>query len=81
MPEIARFLGIIIRMYAEPSAPHHRPHFHAYYQDAVLTVRAFRNAVPRIGPNAVKKPHLWGDIRHKLLAFLQICHTFKSAYD
>jgi hypothetical protein len=35
MPEIARFLGIIIRMYAEPSAPHHRPHFHAYYQDAV----------------------------------------------
>ena len=22
-------------MYAEPSAPHHRPHFHAYYQDAI----------------------------------------------
>jgi len=35
MPEIARFFGIIIRMYAEPDAPHHRPHFHAYYQDAV----------------------------------------------
>ena len=35
MPEIARFLGIIIRMYAEPSAPHHRPHCHAYYQDGV----------------------------------------------
>ena len=35
MPELARFLGIIIRMYAEPSAPHHRPHFHAYYQEAV----------------------------------------------
>jgi len=35
MPEIARFFGIIIRMYAEPSAPHHRPHFHAYYQDTV----------------------------------------------
>ena len=35
MPELARFLGIIIRMYAEPSAPHHRPHFHAYYQDAI----------------------------------------------
>jgi hypothetical protein len=35
MPEIAHFLGIIIRMYAEHSAPHHRPHFHAYYQDAV----------------------------------------------
>ena len=35
MPEIARFFGIIIRMYAEPSTPHHSPHFHAYYQDDV----------------------------------------------
>ena len=35
MPELVRFLGIIIRMYAEPSAPHHRAHFHAYYQHAV----------------------------------------------
>jgi len=32
MPEISRFFGIIIRMYAEPQARHHRPHFHAYYQ-------------------------------------------------
>lgn len=35
MPEIARFFGIIIRMYVELNAPHHSPHFHAYYQDAV----------------------------------------------
>jgi hypothetical protein len=35
MPELARFFGLIIRMFAEPAAPHHRPHFHAYYQDAV----------------------------------------------
>jgi hypothetical protein len=35
MPEIARFFGIIIRMYVEPSDPHHRPHFHAYYQEHV----------------------------------------------
>ncbi len=33
MPEISRFFGIIIRMYAEPTAPHHRSHFHAYYQN------------------------------------------------
>jgi hypothetical protein len=33
LPELARFFGIIIRMYAEPGAPHHRPHFHAYYQN------------------------------------------------
>ena len=35
MPEIARFFGIIIRMYAEPNVSHHTPHFHAYYQDEV----------------------------------------------
>ena len=35
MPEIARFQGIIIRMYAEPNVSHQRPHFHAYYQDSV----------------------------------------------
>lgn len=35
MPELSRFFGIIIRMYWEANAPHHRPHFHAYYQDEV----------------------------------------------
>ncbi|HWB10637.1 MAG TPA: DUF4160 domain-containing protein [Pirellulales bacterium] len=35
MPELARFQGIIIRMYAEPAVGHHRQHFHAYYQDSV----------------------------------------------
>ena len=35
MPELSRFFGIIIRMYAEVNAPHHLSHFHAYYQDEV----------------------------------------------
>ena len=35
MPELSRFFGIIIRMYMEAGAPHHIPHFHAYYQDDV----------------------------------------------
>lgn len=35
MPELSRFFGIIIRMYVEFNAPHHAPHFHAYYQDQV----------------------------------------------
>jgi len=52
IPELARFLGIIIRMYAEPSAPHHRPHFHAYYQEAVGiysidTIELISGALPR----------------------------------
>ena len=41
MPELSRFFGIIIRMFVEVGGPHHRPHFHAYYQDgvAVFAVR------------------------------------------
>lgn len=35
MPELSRFYGIIIRMFVEVGTPHHRPHFHAYYQDDV----------------------------------------------
>lgn len=35
MPELSRFFGIIIRMFAEAGGPHHCPHFHAYYQDSV----------------------------------------------
>jgi Domain of unknown function (DUF4160) len=35
MPELSRFFGIIIRMFAEPSERHHAPHFHAYYQNDV----------------------------------------------
>jgi hypothetical protein len=38
MPEISRFFGIIIRMFVEPLAQHHRPHFHAYCQDHVAII-------------------------------------------
>lgn len=52
MPEIARFFGIIIRMFAEPSGPHYRPHFHAYYQDdvgifAIDTIEPIGGSLPR----------------------------------
>jgi len=42
MPEISRFFGIIIRMFAEPGAQHHLSHFHAYYQnhEAVFSIDA-----------------------------------------
>jgi hypothetical protein len=33
MPELSRFYGIIITMFAEIGERHHRPHFHATYQD------------------------------------------------
>jgi hypothetical protein len=35
VPELSRFFGIIIRMFAEVGTPHHEPHFHVYYQEHV----------------------------------------------
>ncbi len=35
MPELSRFFGIIVRMFAEAGEPHHAAHFHAYYQDHI----------------------------------------------
>jgi len=35
VPELSRFFGIIIRMFAEPGSPHHTAHFHAYYQSEI----------------------------------------------
>jgi len=45
MPELARFFGIIIRMYPEPEEQHHRPHLHAYYQNHVLVFGIDTNEV------------------------------------
>lgn len=39
MSEIARFFGIVIRMFVEPDGSRHRPHFHAYYQEASAVFR------------------------------------------
>ncbi|MDQ8181943.1 DUF4160 domain-containing protein [Pelagicoccus sp. SDUM812005] len=35
MPEISRFLGIVVRMYYRDHAP---PHFHAFYGDYEVSV-------------------------------------------
>ncbi|MEJ5346309.1 MAG: DUF4160 domain-containing protein [Chloroflexus sp.] len=52
MPELARFFGIIIRMYAEPGIPHHVPHFHEYYQNhaavySIDPIEMIRGELPR----------------------------------
>jgi Domain of unknown function (DUF4160) len=31
MPEVSRYCGIIISIFAEAGERHHTPHFHAYY--------------------------------------------------
>jgi hypothetical protein len=42
MPEISRFLGIIIRMYYRDHAP---PHFHAEYGEYEITVEIMTGVV------------------------------------
>jgi hypothetical protein len=51
MPELSRFFGIVIRMFVEAGGQHHRPHFHAYYQDqtavfAIDTVEVLGGGLP-----------------------------------
>ena len=70
MPEISRFFGIIIRMFAEPGAPHHRPHFHAYYQEAAAVfgidpVERIDGHLPRTQQRLVEA---WAEIHRVELA-------------
>jgi uncharacterized protein DUF4160 len=71
VPEIARFFGIIIRMYAEAGGPHHRPHFHAYYQQEVAiygidSVDLIAGSLPRQQQRFVEA---WAELhRQELLA-------------
>jgi hypothetical protein len=69
MPEISRFFGIVIRMFVEPTVQHHRPHFHAYYQDAAAVfaiepVECFGGGLPRTQQRLVKA---WAEIHREEL--------------
>ena len=74
MPELSRFYGIIVRMFWEPDAPHHRPHFHAFYQDdavsiAIDTIEVLAGGLPRKQERLVEA---WAELhRQELLAAWQ----------
>ena len=55
MPEISRFLGIVIAMYYRDHAP---PHFHAIYGELEATVE-------------VESGHVNGDLPRRALAHVQ----------
>jgi hypothetical protein len=69
VPELSRFFGIVIRMFAEVGAPHHRPHFHAAYQDAIATfaldpIECIGGSLPRTQQRLVEA---WAEIHHEEL--------------
>ena len=71
MPELSRFFGIIIRMFVEAGGPHHRPHFHAYYQEtsavyAVDSIDCIGGSLPRTQSRLVEA---WAELhRDELLS-------------
>jgi len=71
MPEISRFFGIVIRMFVEAGEPHHRPHFHAYYQGevgvyAIDDIELLAGSLPRTQGRLVLA---WAEVRRaELLA-------------
>jgi len=69
MPEIARFFGVIIRMFAEPAAPHHRPHFHAYYHDdiGIIAIDAIELIGGHLPPRQLKLVKIWAEIHQSEL--------------
>ncbi|MEW5838875.1 MAG: DUF4160 domain-containing protein [Pseudomonadota bacterium] len=62
MPEISRFLGIVIYMYW---SEHNPPHFHAFYSDYEIIVNiqngVVRGAFPKRALRAVLE---WLDLHH-----------------
>lgn len=69
MPELSRFFGIVIRMFVEAGEPHHRPHFHAYYQEqsavfAVDTVECLGGSLPKAQQRLVEA---WAEIHREEL--------------
>ena len=69
MPEISRFFGIVIRMFVEVGVPHHRPHFHAYYQEAagvfaIDSVECIGGSLPRAQQRLVEA---WAEIHREEL--------------
>jgi hypothetical protein len=70
MPEISRFFGILIRMYAEPGAPHHRPHFHVYYQNhvAVFSIDPIELMAGDLPLRQRRLVEAWGELHQGELA-------------
>jgi hypothetical protein len=69
LPELSRFFGIVIRMLAEAGGSHHRPHFHAYYQDgaaiyAIDEIELISGSLPRRQDRLVLA---WAEMRQREL--------------
>jgi hypothetical protein len=78
LPEISRFFGISIRMYADDHAP---PHFHVWYGgvDAPMDIRTLRLAGGRLPPSVLRRVRRWAQAhRAELLADWELAQSRRS---
>jgi len=69
MPELSRFFGLIIRMFPEPTAAHHHPHFHVYYQEhtAVYSIEPVALIAGYMPQRQQRLVEAWGEIHQEEL--------------
>jgi hypothetical protein len=81
MAEISRFFGIVIHLFPERGAPHHRPHLHAKYQEfrvvlALDTIEILAGELPRRQQRLLEG---WAELhQEELLAAWQIATSGTS---
>jgi hypothetical protein len=81
MPEVSRFFGIIIRMFAEPSERHHAAHFHAYYQNnaAVFSISPVQLIAGSLPQRQQRLVEAWAELHlDELLADWQLLEDGRS---
>ena len=63
MPTLSVFYGIIITMYREVTGRHHKPHFHAEYQDDAVAVTFDGEILEgKLPPGKLKLVMAWAEI-------------------
>jgi hypothetical protein len=69
MPELCRFYGIVIRMFGEFGGRHHRPHFHAKYQEyeAVFSIQPLELLVGSLPQRQRRLVEAWAELHQEEL--------------
>ena len=79
MPEISRFLGIIIKMFFDD---HNPPHFHAEFQEhrAIIEIQSAELVEGYLPPKQLKLVQAWAVLHEEELMenFINLGKDFKS---
>ena len=82
MPELSRFFGIVIRMFAEAGVPHHVAHIHAYFQSeaAVFSIRPVELIAGKLPQRQRRLVEAWAELHQdELLAGWQLLQAGRTA--